>query len=119
MGVIMPQKIMNLSDETIKSLKYYMPETTVLQQLAEFFSVFSDGTRLKILSALAVSEMCVNDISVALNLNQTTVSHQLKALKTVGAVKFTRNGKIIYYRLANPLINDVMLSGVDCVIKEA
>ena len=107
---------MNLSEETLENLKYYMPENKVLQQLASFFSVFGDGTRLKILSALALSDMCVNDISVSLNLNQTTVSHQLKLLKDAGAVKYLRDGKVIYYSLANKTINEVMLNGVDCIL---
>lgn len=112
-------KIMNLDEKTLQNLQYYMPENKILQQLANFFSVFSDSTRLKILSALAVTEMCVNDISVSLKINQTTVSHQLKLLKNIGAVKDQRDGKIIYYSIANSTINDVMLNGVDYLLKEA
>ncbi len=112
-------KIMNLDEKTLQNLQYYMPENHFLQQLANFFSVFSDSTRLKILSALAVSQMCVNDISVSLNLNQTTVSHQLKLLKSIGAVKDKREGKIIFYSIANNTIHDVMLNGVDYLLKDA
>ena len=65
------------------------------------------------MSALSLSKMCVNDISVSLNLNQTTVSHQLKILKAVGVVKDDRCGKVIYYSIATKTINEVMLSGVD------
>ncbi|MDR0850667.1 MAG: metalloregulator ArsR/SmtB family transcription factor [Christensenellaceae bacterium] len=106
-------KFMNLSDEMIKNLEYYMPQKQVLQQLADFFGVFSDGTRLKILSALSMGRMCVNDISMALDINQTTVSHQLKLLKSMGIVKNMRLGKVIFYDLSNHIINDVLLSGVD------
>lgn len=108
-------KFMNLSDEMIKNLEYYMPQKQVLQQLADFFGVFSDGTRLKILSALSMGSMCVNDISKALDINQTTVSHQLKLLKSMGIVKNMRLGKVIFYELSNPTINDVLLSWVDCL----
>jgi ArsR family transcriptional regulator len=62
--------------------------------------------------------MCVNDISVSLGLNQTTVSHQLKFLKDIGAVKFVRDGKVIYYSLANDVINEVLLNGVDCILND-
>ncbi len=110
-------KIMNLDQKTLQNLQYYMPENKVLQQLADFFSIFSDSTRLKILSALAVSEMCVNDISVTLGINQTTVSHQLKLLKGIGAVKDQRDGKIIFYSIANKTVNDVMLNGVDYLLQ--
>ena len=75
-------KILFLDEKTILNLQYYMPQNSVLQQMANFFSIFSDETRLKILSALSISKMCVNDISISLSLNQTTVSHQLKILKT-------------------------------------
>ena len=109
----MVNKFMNLSDEMIKNLEYYMPKKQVLQQLADFFGVFSDGTRLKILSALSIGQMCVNDISAALDINQTTVSHQLKLLKSMGIVKNTRLGKVIFYELSGKIINDVLLSGVD------
>ena len=61
-----------------RDINYYMPEKNVLEDLANFFSIFADATRIKILSALSVSEMCVNDIASVLELNQTTVSHQLK-----------------------------------------
>lgn len=106
-------KILFLDEKTILNLQYYMPQNSVLQQMANFFSIFSDETRLKILSALSISKMCVNDISISLSLNQTTVSHQLKILKSIGAVKDERCGKVIYYSIANDTINEVMLNGVD------
>ncbi len=106
----------SLDSNALKSLEYYMPENNVLQQMAEFFSVFSDSTRLKILSALSINEMCVSDISTSLGINQTTVSHQLKLLKSNGAVKDKRDGKVIYYSISNDRINDIMLSGVDHIM---
>ncbi len=104
-----------LKEDKVKNVKFYLPEENTCYKLAEFFSTFSDSTRIKILSALAVSEMCVNDLSRILQINQTTISHQLKLLKSVGAVKFRRNGKIIYYSLASKMINDCLLSGVDYI----
>ena len=100
-------------EKIVNDIKYYLPEEKSLQLLAEFFSMFSDETRIKIISALSVSELCVNDISRILKLNQTTVSHQLKLLKSVGAVKFRREGKIIYYSIADKQINDCLLTGVN------
>lgn len=99
--------------KTVNDIKYYLPQEKVLRLLAEFFSMFSDETRIKIISALSVSELCVNDIANILKLNQTTVSHQLKLLKSVGAVKFRRDGKIIYYSIADKQIHDCLLSGVN------
>ena len=102
-----------LKEDKVKDVKFYLPEDKTCLRLADFFSTFSDTTRIKILSALAVSEMCVNDLSRILNINQTTISHQLKTLKSIGAVKFRRDGKIIYYSLASSMINDCLLSGVN------
>ena len=91
----------------------YVPAGELLTSLVRFFSIFSDETRLKILSALAISEMCVTDISRVLAINQTTVSHQLRFLKDVGLVSSERHGKIIFYALRNNIVNDVLLKGVE------
>ena len=111
-------KILYLDEKTIKNLQYYMPENEVLQQMANFFDIFSDGTRLKILSALSISKMCVNDISKSLDINQTTVSHQLRLLKSVNAVKDERVGKVVYYSIVDESINDIMMHGVNFLFGE-
>ena len=106
------EKKILLNAKKQQDINEYMPREEVLTNLANFFSIFSDATRIKIISALSMSEMCVNDIATILELNQTTVSHQLKSLKSVGAVKFRRDGKILFYSIANHTINDCLLSGV-------
>lgn len=85
----------------------------ILSDLTCFFTIFSDKTRLKMLSALAITRMCVSDLAGILNLNQTTVSHQLRLLKNLGAVDFERNGKIITYFLKDQTIGDVLLKGME------
>ncbi len=103
-----------LLDKRLQNLvNDYVPSDEILVDLVGFFSMFSDLTRLKLLSALAISEMCVTDISVMLKLNQTTVSHQLRLLKDLGAVKYRRQGKIMFYSLRNEIVNDVLLKGVE------
>ncbi len=109
-------KIILLPEKVQGHINEYMPKDSTLQRLADFFSVFSDATRIKILTALCMSDMCVSDLSAMLNINQTTVSHQLKYLKQNGAVNCLRDGKIIYYSIANSCINDVMLNGVDYLL---
>lgn len=91
----------------------YVPSGEILDDLVCFFSMFSDYTRLKIISSLAVTEMCVSDLSNLLKLNQTTVSHQLRLLKNLNAVKTKRQGKVVFYSLRNDLISDVLLKGVE------
>ena len=103
-----------LIDKRIQTLvKDYVPQGEILDDLVCFFSIFSDYTRLKMISALAISEMCVSDLSYVLNLNQTTVSHQLRLLKNLNAVKTKRQGKVIFYSLRNETLNEVLLKGVD------
>ena len=86
----------------------YMPSEKKLGDMACFFQNFSDPTRLKIISALSISDLCVNDLSSVLGINQTTVSHQLKYLKNQYIVESKRDGKIIKYSLQNKFINELM-----------
>ena len=103
-----------LLDRRTQSLvEDYVPSGEILEGIVCFFSIFSDSTRVRILSALAITEMCVTDLSRVLSINQTTVSHQLRFLKNVGIVKTERHGKIIFYSLKNETVNDVLLKGVE------
>ena len=103
-----------LLDKRMQTLvKDYVPKGEILDDLVCFFSIFSDYTRLKMISALAIREMCVSDISNLLNLNQKTVSHQLRMLKNLTAVKTKRQGKVVFYSLRNETLNDVLLKGVE------
>ncbi len=103
-----------LIDRNLQTLmEDYVPKGEILEELVCFFSIFSDYTRLRMISALAISEMCVSDISKVLKLNQTTVSHQLRLLKSLNAVKTRRQGKVVFYALRNETLNDVLLKGVE------
>ena len=103
-----------LIDRRLQDLvKDYVPRGEILDELVCFFSIFSDYTRLKIISALAITEMCVSDISEILCINQTTVSHQLRLLKNLNAVKTKRQGKVIFYSLRSDALSDVLLKGVE------
>ena len=104
---------MLLLDRRTQSLvEDYVPSGEILEGIVCFFSIFSDSTRVRILSALAITEMCVTDLSRVLSINQTTVSHQLRFLKNVGIVKTERHGKIIFYSLKNETVNDVPSPGL-------
>lgn len=102
-----------LDKKTRQTISDYVPDEEILTELTDFFSLFSDITRLKMISSLSISEMCVTDLSVVTGINQTTVSHQLRLLRNVGAVNCRREGKIIYYSLKSDIISDVLLKGIE------
>ena len=111
-GIDMSQMLL-LDKRTQSLIEDYVPQGEILEGIVCFFSVFSDYTRVKILTALAISELCVTDLSRILDINQTTLSHQLRFLKSAGIVKCVRQGKIIFYSLVNESINDVILKGIE------
>jgi ArsR family transcriptional regulator, lead/cadmium/zinc/bismuth-responsive transcriptional repressor len=109
------QKLIALSEENVTEILKYIPEPDITNKLANFFQNFSDFTRLRIIMCLAVCDLCVNDLSVVLSLNQTTISHQLQILKSQDMVSFKRDGKMILYKLKQIQINQVMLGAIDAV----
>lgn len=97
-----------LSQKSKAKILDYLPNEFDIQRLATFFQNFCDSTRLKIITCLSMSDMCVNDISTLLNINQTTISHQLKLLKSQNFVSYKRSGKILLYSLNEKRVNDIM-----------
>lgn len=104
---------LHVDDETLKDIDRKMPPEEELQDLAEFFKVFGDGTRLKILYVLLSAEMCVYDISMVLGMSQSAISHQLRVLKQMDLVKNRRDGKTIFYSLADAHIVTILSQGLD------
>lgn len=107
-----------LEKSTQDLIKNSIPNEQVCSNLSSFYSVFSDNTRLKILISLLTCEMCVNDLSKLLDINQTTLSHQLKILKSNGAVTTTRRNKYIFYKATNKFVNNIMINGVDFYLEK-
>ena len=103
----MINSVIHLDRETQNQLLNHLPNPQVCDKLAYFYSMFSDSTRVKIIIALLLKEMCVNDLSTILGINQTTISHQLKILKSNGAVTTTRNNKYIFYKVNSNIINSI------------
>lgn len=118
MGKTEENTYIHVDEETLKIIDEKMPPEEELQDLAEFFKVFGDATRLKILYVLLSSEMCVYDIAAVLGMSQSAISHQLRVLKQMSLVKFRRDGKTIYYSLADSHVATIMNQGLEHVTEE-
>ncbi|MFR8227664.1 MAG: ArsR/SmtB family transcription factor [Lachnospirales bacterium] len=92
-----------------------MPKEEELYELADLFKIFSDPTRIKILYVLSESELCVCDIAEKLDMTQSAISHQLKILKQSKLVKNRREGKAVFYSLADSHVKTIMRQGLDHV----
>ena len=101
-----------IHSDVVERVKKSLPKEEVLYDLAEFFKVFGDSTRIKIICALFESEMCVCDLSALLKVSQSAISHQLKTLKAARLVKYRREGKVIYYSLDDEHIKHVFDEGL-------
>lgn len=104
---------LHVNEKTLKLIDEKMPPEEELQDLADFFKVFGDATRLKILYVLLSSEMCVYDIAAVLGMSQSAISHQLRVLKQMDLVKNRREGKTIFYALADGHIVTILSQGLD------
>ena len=104
-----------LPNDVIKEVFQSMPTDDELIDLSELFKIFGDSTRIKILYSLLVSEMCVCDIATLLGMSQSAISHQLRLLKQAGLVKYRRDGKTIFYSLADDHVSTIINQGMEHV----
>lgn len=85
-----------------------LPSTERMIAMADFFKALGNDTRIRILQALLINEMCVCDISSVLNMTDSAISHQLKVLKNAKLVKNRREGKVIYYSIADHHVTKIL-----------
>ena len=102
-------------EDVVRRVLEQQPDDEILYDLAELFKVFGDSTRIKILYSLFETELCVYDIARLLNLSQSSVSHQLRILKTSKLVKFRREGKSIFYSLDDEHVREIISMGLEHV----
>ena len=100
-------------ENLLKIVNETMPEETELYDLAELFKVFGDSTRIRILFVLFEAEVCVCDLAQVLQMTQSAISHQLKILKQNKLVKSRREGKSIFYSLADDHVRTIIAQGCD------
>lgn len=99
--------------EVVDAVNDVMPDDEVLYDLAELFKVFGDSTRIKILYVLLEAEMCVCDLAQLLNMTQPAISHQLRVLKQSQLVKYRREGKTVFYSLADGHVRTILSQGME------
>ena len=99
--------------DTVRQIQEKIPEEQEIRGLADFFKVFADATRIRILCVLSCSEMCVCDLAEILGVTQSAFSHQLRMLKQMKLVKNRRDGKTVYYSLADGHIQSIISQGME------
>lgn len=100
-----------IHEDLLKIVDEKMPEEEELYDLAELFKVFGDSTRIRILFVLLEAEVCVCDLAQTLNMTQSAVSHQLRILKQNKLVKSRREGKSVFYSLADSHVRTIIDQG--------
>lgn len=107
-----------LHENLLKIVRETMPEESELYDLAELFKVFGDSTRIRILFVLFEAEVCVCDLASALNMTQSAISHQLRILKQNKLVKSRREGKSVFYSLADDHVRTIINQGREHIEEE-
>lgn len=100
-----------IHEDVVNRVRAEMPEGNDFYELADLYKMFSDSTRVRILWALNLHEMCVCDLAVLLNMTKSAVSHQLRQLRMSNLVKYRKQGKVVYYSLADGHVRDIFEQG--------
>ena len=104
-------------DEIVEKVQKEMPSEDTLYDLTELFRIFGDSTRIRILYVLFEAEMCVCDIAALLGMTQSAISHQLKALKNARLVTSRREGKTVFYALADDHVKTIIDQGLEHILE--
>ena len=102
-------------EELLLRVRTELPTDELLSDLSDLFKIFADSTRVKILYALFESEMCVCDIAEVLGVTVSAVSHQMRVLKSAKLVKFRKEGKSVFYSLADEHVGSILAQGMEHV----
>jgi len=102
-----------IHQDVVDSVLAKMPSSTDFYNLSELYKMFADLTRVKILWALSNETMCVCDLAALLGMTKSAISHQLKSLRQTNLVRYERQGKNIYYSLADSHVRDIFEKGFE------
>ena len=100
-----------IHEEVVARVREAMPDDKNFYDLANLYKMFSDNTRVKILWALSLEEMCVCDLGALLGMTKSAISHQLKSLRLANLVKYDKRGKTVYYSLVDCHVRDIFEQG--------
>ena len=103
----------HVHEDIVSKVNETMPDDGILYDLAELFKIFGDATRIRILLVLFQSEVCVYDLAKLLNMTESSISHQLRLLKQARLVKSRREGKIVFYSLADSHVRTMLDQGME------
>ena len=109
---------LHIHQDTVDLVSNTMPDEETLNEASVFFRMFGDATRMKILHALFVSELCVCDLAALLGVSQSAVSHQLNSLRQTNLVKFRREGKTVFYSLKDEHVKLIVDMGMKHVLEK-
>ena len=107
-----------IQEKVVETVRQVMPEEEKFMDLADTFKIFSDSTRIKILYALMQAEMCVCDISALIGMTKSSVSHQLRILKQSNLVKYRKDGRIVYYSIADEHVRSIFNEGMMHILEQ-
>lgn len=107
-----------IHEKVVEKVAGRLPSGDIILQLADIFKALSDPSRLRIVTALLYSELCVCDLSVIGNLSESAVSHQLRTLRNLKIVSTRREGKIVFYRLTDEHVRQLVCNSLDHVAEE-
>ena len=102
-----------IHEDVVERVRNAMPDGKDFFDLANLYKMFADNTRVRILWALSCEEMCVCDLAVLLGMTKSAISHQLKSLRLMNLVKYYKQGKVVYYSLADDHIKDIFEKGFE------
>lgn len=107
-----------IHEEVVNAVKNKMPDENELSDLSDFFKILGDSTRTRIVCALDESEMCVCDLASLLNMTKSAISHQLRSLRQANLVKNRREGKNVFYSLADEHVKEIFEKGLEHIREE-
>ncbi|MCL1905773.1 MAG: metalloregulator ArsR/SmtB family transcription factor [Clostridiales bacterium] len=106
-----------IHEEVVARVRKIMPDAKNFYDLADLYKMFADNTRLRILWALSREVMCVCDLAVLLGMSKSAISHQLKSLRLANLIKYDKQGKTVYYSLADSHVKDIFEKGFEHILE--